>query len=298
MNSIKLNNKYVYHAFPNLCNEISIKQPWIISTGSLTLDLSDVSFIDPFGMISIIGVCRHLHNVYGISSHIVLPTGDSGIYMERAGFTSIQEQDSFIEVSKKRILSFKSLFVDNTNNNVGVLKFFCSEKDIAKINQEVDVWMMHNSFSEDDRNNILTFISEMVQNVVQHSDTPQRGVLCIQSYVKRNGEAFLSWAIGDSGIGIRQSLIDAGLENMSKLNDSSAIKEVVSNGISRFQDDVTRGNGLSKLYKAAKEKRTTLYIHSHSGIYGWDISHNMHKQLEMDIPLISGTNITFYVSQR
>lgn len=293
MNRIVLEEKYDYTKFSHLSDELVRKEEGILAARSMVLDLSDVTFIDPFGMISIIGVCRHVYNKYGVHSNIVLPNGDAGSYMERAGFLAIQDQDYFIEVSRKKTLQQLSRFIFKSNN-LGVLFFFNSEKDIGPINEEVDIWMEDNSFSEGERNSISTFISEMAQNVTQHSYTPQLGVLCIQSYVSRKGDAFLAWAIGDSGIGIKKSLLDAGIQGIKLLEDSKVIHEVVSKGMSRFQDDITRGNGLSSLYKAAQKRKTDLCIHSHEGIFGWRKST---KNFEIKIPSVIGTNVTLYLSQ-
>jgi anti-sigma regulatory factor (Ser/Thr protein kinase) len=261
----------------------------------MTLDLSATTFVDPFGMVTLIGLCRHMHNLHGISSTIVLPEGDAGSYMERAGFNQTSLIDNFIAVERKKNL-LKQYFRKN-NNNMGVLWFFESERDIQTINGEIESWMAGNDFSEEEINSITTFISEMVQNVCQHSNTPQKGVLCFQAYTTKKGESFLSWAISDAGIGIRQSLIDSGVQDIVGYNDERVIREVIMNGISRFQDDKTRGNGLSRLYKAAQKRRAVLYIHSHAGLFGLNIDLNQLKKLERKVPLVTGTHIGFHLSR-
>ncbi|KRE48379.1 STAS domain-containing protein [Paenibacillus sp. Soil724D2] len=291
MNLVKLTDKYSFHNFQQVCESIKTKIEAITRTKSMILDLSEVTFVDPFGMVTILGLCRHMFNTYGVCTNIVLPEGDAGAYMERAGFARIIPQDHFITVQKRK--NIRDYF--KRNQNMGVLRFFNSEKDIQPINAEVEGWMESNSFSEEDKNSIAIFISEMVQNVVQHSNTPQPGVLCIQSYTNKKGEPFLSWAIGDSGIGIRQSLVDAGVNDMNGMEDSRVIREVILKGISRFQDDITRGNGLSRLYKAAQKRSAILFIHSHSGIFGLNITQDKQKKVENDIPLVAGTNIGFYI---
>ncbi|MDK8181703.1 hypothetical protein [Paenibacillus sp. UMB4589-SE434] len=291
MNIVKLTDKYTFHSFQKVCENVKRNHEGIISTKLMQLDLSEITFVDPFGMVTLLGLCRHMNNTYGVKSSIILPEGNAGSYMERAGFSQINPQDQFITIERRK--NIKDYFI--RNQNMGVLRFFNSEKDIQPINAEVEDWMENHGFSEEDKNSISIFISEMVQNVVQHSNTPQPGVLCIQSYKNKKGEPFLSWAIGDAGIGIRQSLVDAGVQDMAAMEDCRAIREVILKGISRFQDDVTRGNGLSRLYKAAQKRSAILYIHSHSGVFGLNISQEKQKKLEMGVPLIVGTNIGFYL---
>ncbi|MFF0830674.1 hypothetical protein ACFYU8_27900 [Brevibacillus sp. NPDC003359] len=289
MVEIKFPDRYVLRQFPEICELIEENRDEIIAAGLVRLDLSATNFVDPFGMVTLIGVCRHMFNAYHVSSTIILPDGDAGAYMERAGFKTLG--DPFITVIRKKSL----IEYFKRNHNMGVLRFFNSEKEIQSINEEVEGWMETNLFSEEEIHSITTFISEMVQNVCQHSRTPQQGVFCIQTYKTKKGESILSWAIGDAGIGIRQSLVESGVEKMERFGDERAIREVVMNGISRFQDDITRGNGLSRLYKGAQKRSAILYIHSNSGLFGLYSDENKPRKLEMGVPLVMGTNIGFHL---
>lgn len=289
MGEIKFPEWYTLSHFPKLCKSLEERRKSIISSGIIKLDLSETKFVDPFGMVTIIGLCRHMFNAYQVSSTIILPDGDAGAYMERAGFRTLDDQ--FITVIRKKSL----IEYFRKNHNMGVLRFFDSEKDIQSINEEVENWMETNQFSEDEIHSITTFISEMVQNVCQHSRTPQQGVLCIQSYKLKKGDSILSWAIGDAGIGIRQSLVESGVQKMDRMDDERAIREVVLKGISRFQDDKTRGNGLSRLYIGAQKRSATLYIHSHAGLFGLTTDESVSRKLEMKVPPVMGTNIGFHL---
>ncbi|WNQ09650.1 hypothetical protein MJA45_18710 [Paenibacillus aurantius] len=294
MNIVQFPDKYTLPFFPDVCEFIASKESTIISVGSMVLDLSATTFVDPFGMVTLIGLCRHMYNSHGVTSTIVLPNGDAGSYMERAGFTQNSLIDNFIVIERRNSLL---KYFRKSNKNMGVLWFFEGESDIQTINGEIEGWMEANGFSEEEINSITTFISEMVQNVCQHSNTPQKGVLCFQAYKTINGESFLSWAIGDAGIGIRQSLIDSGVQDIVGYDDERVIREVITKGISRFQDDKTRGNGLSRLYKAAQKRRAMLFIQSHAGLFGLHIDVGQLKKIERKVPLVTGTNIGFHLSR-
>jgi anti-sigma regulatory factor (Ser/Thr protein kinase)/anti-anti-sigma regulatory factor len=290
MNIIELSGPFAYYDFPVLSEKIHKSEIEIIKRKEMILNLQDVTFIDPLGMISIVGACRHIYNKHKIITTVQLPQGSAGSYMERAGFKEIK--DEFIQTTRKK--NFTEFFKNNTN--IGVLLFFKSEEDIKALNKEVEIWLISNKFSEEEVMGISIFISEMVQNVVQHSQSPQDGVLCIQSYQTKTGP-ILAWAIGDSGRGIKQSFIDTGVNKMNNYSDSEVIRRVIENGLSRHQDDPTRGNGLSSLYKAAMKRSASIYIHSRSGTFARKFSNNNTKRKLSHVPDFLGTHIGFFISQ-
>ncbi|WP_338555590.1 hypothetical protein [Paenibacillus sp. KS-LC4] len=291
MLKIQFPEKYTLRFFLKVSQLINDVQNQIIESSFVKFDLSRTMFIDPFGMVTLLSFCRHLYNTYNIHSVITLPEGQAGSYMARAGFDSLNDSFITIERPRKNIMNYLK-----KNENMGVLKFFDSESDIMPINTEFESWMKQNQFTEYEINSLTTFVSEMIQNVCQHSRTRQRGVICIQAYISSKGEPFLSWAIGDSGIGIRQSLLQSELVEVTSLSDERVIREVITKGISRFKDDKTRGNGLTRLYHGAQKRGASLYIQSNSGLYGLDFDKNRQKKLERPIPFsVSGTNIGFFL---
>jgi anti-sigma regulatory factor (Ser/Thr protein kinase) len=291
MYTIKLENKYTYIYFPDLCSRIKSSLREIQRHSLIEFNLVDVTFIDPFGMISIIGACRYLYNHFSICSRVVLPSGEAGKYMYYAGFNLIESQEPFIEIKKPtNILDW---FKSNRSSG-GHLTFFDSERDIRMITEEVEKWMDEHEYDEAEQSNMSTFISEMVQNVCQHSRTPQRGVLCRQAYKRKDGTHFLAWAIGDAGVGIRQSLLDADVPGIVTMTDSDAIQEVLK-GRSSIQDDITRGNGFPNLLKGVQARRATLFIHSNRGIYGWNTDNSSMRKTVWNESPISGTTVSFII---
>lgn len=286
---LNLKDKFVYSQYIDLCKRINASLSEITKERHVVLDLSEVTFVDPFGMISIIGIGRHMYNRQGIFTTIVLPRGSAGTYMERAGFSSISIQENFIEV--KRSTSWTKWL---RNTDTGILNFFTNEQEIRSIVEEVERWMGSHGYDESEQSSMSTFISEMVQNVCQHSRSPQRGVLCAQAYRNHKGEHFLAWAIGDAGVGIRQSLLDANVPGIEGMEDSDAIQAVLK-GRSSIQDDITRGNGFPNLFKAAQKRRATLFIHSNRGIYGLNMNTSAASQgkLVMNQSPIAGTTVSF-----
>lgn len=291
MNTIKFPEKYTIRYFLKVCNLVDENQSRINESRFVRFDLSETNFIDPFGMVTLLSFCRHLYNTYHVQSVINLPEGQAGSYMERAGFNSLNDGFITVERPKRNIMNFLK-----KNENMGVLKYFDSEGDIMPINNEFESWMKQNEFTEYEINSLTTFVSEMIQNVCQHSRTKQRGVICIQAYTSSKGDPFLSWAIGDSGIGIRQSLLQSDVTEITSLSDERVIREVITKGISRFKDDRTRGNGLTRLYHGAQKRGASLYIQSNSGLFGIDFDQNKQRKLEIPIPFsVSGTNIGFFL---
>lgn len=291
MVEITFPDKCTLRNFLIVCQLIVEKENHFAQAKMINLDLSRTTFIDPFGMITLLSLCRHFYNTYQAQSKIVLPEENAGSYMERAGFNTLH--DHFIEVQRPK-KNFMNLL--KKNENMGVLRFFQAEADIKNINDEFENWMRENGYSEYERNSLTTFVSEMIQNVCQHSKTKQYGVVCIQAYISKRGDSFLSWAIGDSGIGIRQSLIQAKVQDIGTMSDERVIREVITKGISRHQEDKTRGNGLNRLYQGAQKRGASLYIQSNSGLFGMDFDETKQRKFEVRIPFaINGTNIGFFL---
>ncbi|CAM4527431.1 hypothetical protein [Paenibacillus xylanexedens] len=289
MVSIKFPPKYTLGNFFDVCQLINRYQYRIEDEGSLRLDLSEITFIDPFGMVTLLSIGRHIFNTYGFQIIIKLPEGEAGSYMNRAGLDSLIDDFITVERSKVNIMNFL-----RKNENMGVLKYFDSEKDIMQINNEFESWMKNHNFTEYEINNLTTFVSEMIQNVCQHSKTKQKGIVCIQAYVSKKGVPFLSWAIGDTGIGIRESLIQSGVKGIASMTDERVLREVLTKGLSRHQDDITRGNGLHRLYQGAQKRKASLFIQSNSGLFGVHSENNERSKVETRVPwTLYGTNIGF-----
>jgi len=80
---------------------------------------------------------------------------------------------------------------------------------------------------------------EIAQNSIEHSET-HVGYFAAQAYDVSNRDRRVAIAVGDYGIGIRESFVGTQYESD---NDLEAILKAVKSGVSRYEEP-SRGRGL------------------------------------------------------
>ncbi|HHV77971.1 MAG TPA: sensor histidine kinase [Syntrophothermus lipocalidus] len=107
--------------------------------------------------------------------------------------------------------------------------------------------------------NIAILLSELLNNVIDHSQNVSSGFVSLQTYRRAK---YVEISVVDSGIGIYQSLKENQLLALN--NDIDGILHAVRKGISRFPGQ-NRGFGLHTCLQLTKENQGSLYIRSGSG---------------------------------
>jgi anti-sigma regulatory factor (Ser/Thr protein kinase) len=228
------------------------------------IDLRDVTFIDPSGMVGILEAGR-LFNAKGMEKTLLLPKSEDVLrYLERMDFFRYAERFFYI-VSGKPDLPEK--FLRSSHSDV-LLEITPIEKsdDIHLIVRKVkkraySILEKHLHYDERAINGFIVALSEVCQNIVEHSENS--GFVGIQKYhFQKRDKNVVKIAVMDLGVGFKESLS----ERVSMLSDLDAIEKALIHGISRYRDE-GRGHGLAAVRRFVKQWDGKISIRSGTAKY-------------------------------
>ena len=223
------------------------------------LDLSKVSFIDPYGMVGLLEigeVCLR----EDIKKTIMLPQSEEVCsYLTRMDFFSFAKRyftlDSRSENSLKKYhrspdsdVLLEITPIEKTND----IHFI-----VGKVRDRAQsILATHLHYDERTMNGFIVALSEVCQNVIEHSQN--KGYVGIQKYHFHNlGKNIVKIAVMDVGIGFKNSLSD----RFTLKSDLEAIDKALLHGTSRYEDE-GRGHGLSAVRRFVKQWNGKLSIRS------------------------------------
>jgi anti-sigma regulatory factor (Ser/Thr protein kinase) len=223
------------------------------------IDLREITFIDPFGMVGLLEIGELLKSDR-IQRIIYLPESEEVLkYLERMDFFKFSERYFSLKPSKPQI---SGKYLRSSESDV-LLEITPIEKsdDIHFIVRRVKersqaILARHLNYDENAINNFIVALSEVCQNIIEHSD--YKGFVGIQKYHFQNlNRNVVKIAVMDAGIGFRKSLS----ERFSFKNDYEAIGKGLLHGASRFADK-GRGHGLSAVRRFVNQRQGRLSIRS------------------------------------
>ncbi len=204
------------------------------STGDpIALDLTSVTWIRPYGAISLLGVCRYLKQLTHRPVRLMGLQSDIHAYLRRIDFFKC---GNVLELFPIRV-----------------------HKDIYEVagraRHILAYWLGSTSY---DLDNIVILLSEACSNIVDHSG--DAGIVTIQKYDRKHC-IDVNLAIGDLGQGIRRSLMAV----HGALSDTCAdyIKRALA-GLSARSGE-RGGQGLGAIRRIATESEGNLHIRSEGG---------------------------------
>ncbi len=220
-----------------------------------------MSFVDPSGMVCLLELFRFLA-AKGMDIFLEEPGGDPASYLERMGFWRFA--DEYIlnkrgnregQTGRKR--SDVLLEITPVSESRDVHRVISTvKKQAGRILQK---YLKYPS-SELDR--FLTSISEVCQNIVEHSG--DQGYVAVQRYNYRKtlGRNVVKMVVSDLGRGVKNSLSDRLEEEFGEeWNDEVAIKQALFEDASRFSDP-GRGHGLASVRKSTNRWNGRLTLRS------------------------------------
>lgn len=157
-----------------------------------------------------------------------------------------------------------------------------SEEMISTYSEYAKKYYEKNFFNNKDLLPLSTNLSELFNNIFDHSKSMVNGYIITQYYPKNNR---LSFSICDFGIGIADKLNNY-YEKTGKpiKNDSETLKESLITGVSSFSTERNRGFGLSYVLEFTESFKGCLTIISNNGY--------LIKEFDKDYHLID-TNYNF-----
>ncbi len=205
--------------------------------GAVEVDLGDVEFVDPHGMVSLLELGRWLARE-GRAAELHEPLSDEvDAYLERMGFWA-QAARFFRGVEPRpapRRASDVLLEATPIERAADVHGILARVRARARA-----ILVRHLAYDDRAVDRFLVALSEVCQNVLEHSEDV--GFVAIQKYAYREtlGRNVVKIGVSDLGVGMRAT-IEGRLGRLR--GDLEALEKAVIEGVSRHADP-GRGHGL------------------------------------------------------
>lgn len=222
------------------------------------IDLSDISFIDPYGMVGLLEI-GELCMLEDIKKTVILPRSEDVFkYLERMDFFGFAKRYFFLDPPDHSLEKY-----GRSPDSDVLLEITPIEKSndihfiVGKTRDRAQaILARHLRYDARAINGFIVALSEVCQNVIEHSE--YRGFVGIQKYrfhgLNRN---VVKIAVMDVGIGFRKSL-----SGRFKLrSDLEAIDKALLHGASRYEDE-GRGHGLTAVRRFVTQWNGRLSIRS------------------------------------
>lgn len=241
--------------------------------GRTVVDLRHLRWIQPYGLVSV-AVFIEAQLALGRKARVLTPLNSSvAAYVARMGLGEVVTGMGGTHdlptirrhTAEGRLLELQRFTSSSAAEQIAAMVY---EKLVAS--DEPRAAAIHQS------------ICELSQNVIQHSGRAS-GFAAAQT---THNDSRVAFAIGDSGVGLLESL-----SAHSFANDRDVLAAVMRGGVSRT-GDVARGNGI----RAARELLTARsgFLHAHSGNalrteFAADVSERTHAAVFLRGTILQGT---------
>jgi anti-sigma regulatory factor (Ser/Thr protein kinase) len=224
------------------------------------IDLREVSFIDPYGMVGLLEI-GELCMLEDVRKTIILPKSDEVCrYLDRMGFFAFARR--YFSLDYAVSLDLPGKFQHSTDSDV-LLEITSIEQTndihfiVGRIRERAQsILATHLRYNERAINGFIVALSEICQNIIEHSEN--KGFVGIQKYRYQSlNKNVVKIAVMDVGVGFRKSL-----SSRFKLqSDLEAIDKALLHAASRYEDE-GRGHGLAGVRKFVNQWNGKLSIRS------------------------------------
>ncbi len=223
------------------------------------IDLHGVTFIDPYGMVGLLEIGELLKSK-GVQKTLYLPESEEVLkYLERMDFFRFADGYFTLKPSQPHI---SEKYLRNQSSDV-LLEITPIEKSddihfiVGKVKDRAQsILAKHLHYDERAINGFIVALSEVCQNIIEHSET--KGFVGIQKYhFQGMNKNVVKIAVMDIGIGFRMSLS----VRFSLKSDLEAIEKALIHGASRYTEK-GRGHGLAAVRRFINQWNGKLSIRS------------------------------------
>jgi len=245
--------------------------------GRVTIDLREINFFDPYALIMLLLVIQKMTP----RPSVILPKNISTMhYLKTIGFLDAVADTSPLMKRGSGLFSPVLLQITEIKNSADV------RTTISRILDTIgSVLKTLLNYKGEDAANLLTALSELCQNIVDHSEST--GFAAMQVYTSQRGAKFAVIGVGDAGVGIRKSLSQR--YDTKRWTDGMAIRNALKPHFSRLSG---RGLGLTRVKEIAEKYNGTLILRSNKGLVSF------HRKItsQTTIPF-AGTQVSIYLRE-
>ncbi len=223
------------------------------------IDLGGVSFIDPYGMLGLLEI-GELCQLEDVKKTVILPrSGEVLKYLDRMDFFSHARRYFSLEHPAE---DSAGRYQRSADSDV-LLEITPIEKSndihfiVGKVRDRAQaILATHLHYDERTINGFIVALSEVCQNIIEHSEN--KGFVGIQKYRYQSlNKNIVKIAVMDVGIGFRKSLSG----RFQLRSDLDAIDKALLHGASRYEDE-GRGHGLAAVRRFVTQWQGKLSIRS------------------------------------
>jgi hypothetical protein len=247
-----------------------------MTTGDIAIDLEEVRFVDPYGMVGLLALARFLRQ-QGLKPILMLPrSGDVMNYLDRMDFSRHAEQLCSLDLAT---LWAEGEYSRSTHSDVLLeITPITRSEDIHyivdRVRERAQTILSQNlHYAQTAIDGFVVALSEVCQNIPEHSEDV--GYVAIQKYFygRRLGKNVVKIAVMDLGVGFQASLAPRYALRTAAWTDVAALRLAIFEGATRY-DDPGRGQGLSAVRRFVERWHGKLLIRSGTARVGlspdWD----------------------------
>ncbi len=216
-------------------------------TSGVALNARHVHWADPYGMVGLLAVGRHLREIGGVPPLLELPeSAEVMSYLGRMEF--LREADGIFEIPAGVVARAPA----GPSNVLLEITPIRSHDDVHGVIEHIQeragtILTEMLNYSPADAVPFSIMLSEVCQNIVEHAESG--GWVGIQRYnwARRLGRQVVVIGVADLGIGFRGSLAkEHAARYGDRWNDVMALQAAFLHGVTRFRDP-GRGQGLKQI---------------------------------------------------
>jgi hypothetical protein len=258
----------------------------------ILLDARHVRWIDPVGMVALLGLGRLLRRAHGAPARLELPDGGDVVsYMGRMGFfeEATEVFDGIAARVPRRVARSSDVLLELTpiaeNRDIHTLVERVQDRAGAILSRT-----LHYPASSVVQFSVL--LSEVCGNILEHADAPGWVAAQTYSWSRRLGRQVLVVAVGDMGRGFLGSLTpEHAARYGDRWNHATALEAAFIHGLTRFPDQ-GRGHGIQQMRKQVRRWDGLISMRSGTARIADVPSWESMPPLEDGLPFVPGAWIT------
>ncbi|MDO8142253.1 MAG: ATP-binding protein [Candidatus Brocadiales bacterium] len=258
------------------------------------IDLHGVTFIDPYCMVGLLEIGELLKS-QGVQKTLYLPESEEVLkYLERMDFFGFADGYFTLKPPQPHI---SGKYLRSSCSDV-LLEITPIEKSddihfiVGKVKGRAHaILARHLHYDERAINGFIVALSEVCQNIIEHSET--KGFVGIQKYhFQSMNKNIVKIAVMDIGIGFRMSLS----ERFSLKDDLEAIEKALLHGASRYAEK-GRGHGLAAVRRFVNQWNGKLSIRSGTAKFSIIPQWAWGKEKEFNLTYFPGSQVNILLPE-